>query len=193
MNYRKAILKVIEHEGGDKITNHKNDLGGLTKFGISQRAYPLLNIASITLEDAVSIYKRDYWDKVLGDQIKSYAVAFSIFDQAVNRGVGTAIKMAQKAAGVKADGSIGPVTLNAINAKPEGEFLNNFINIAKSSYESIVNSNPSQNVFLKGWMNRLDSLNDYAQKNMGMVQASMAGILILLSVALLLISGSKKT
>lgn len=186
MNYRDAILKVIEHEGGAKITNHANDRGGLTKFGISQRAYPLLDIASLTLDQAIAIYKRDYWDKIQGDKIKSYSVAFSIFDQAVNRGVATAVKNAQKAIGVKDDGVLGPATLNAINGISESLFLSKFIEISKNAYLSIVSFNPSQDVFLKGWMSRLDAVADYARKNSGAVQGSIIGLIAIVAIFFLI-------
>lgn len=186
MNYRDAILKVIEHEGGAKITNHANDRGGLTKFGISQRAYPLLDIASLTLDQAIAIYKRDYWDKIQGDKIKSYSVAFAIFDQAVNRGVATAVKNAQKAIGVKDDGLLGPATLNAINGISESLFLSKFIEISKNAYLSIVSFNPSQDVFLKGWMNRLDAVADYARKNSGVVQGSIVGLIAIVAIFFLI-------
>lgn len=192
MNYRNAILRVIEHEGGSKITNHVNDTGGLTKFGISQRAYPALDIASLTLEEAIAIYKRDYWDKILGDQIKSYSVAFAIFDQAVNRGVKTAVKNAQKSVEIKDDGVMGPITLNAINAKYEGHFLERFIDISRNAYQSIVSSNPSQSVFIKGWLNRLNSVADYAKENAGVIQGSMAGVFIISLAMVALIMMPKK-
>ena len=186
MNYRDAILKVIEHEGGAKITNHASDRGGLTKFGISQRAYPLLDIASLTLEDAIQIYKRDYWDRIQGDKIKSQSVAFAIFDQAVNRGVSQAVKNAQKAVGVKDDGILGPVTLNAINGISESQFLKSFIEISKNAYQSIVSLNPSQEIFLKGWMNRLDKVSEYAMKNSGVIQGSIVGLVAIVAIFFLI-------
>lgn len=193
MNSRDAILKVIDHEGGAKITDHKADKGGLTKYGISQKAYPELDIRNLTLENAIAIYKRDYWDKIKGDQIKSYGVAFAIFDQAVNRGVVSAIKTAQKAVGQKDDGLLGPMTLNAINAKPEGQFLDSFISLSKKSYQDIVSRNPAQEVFINGWMNRLDSLSDYAKKNIGVVAVSFTSIFLVLGlVAWIILTGPKR-
>ena len=54
-----AILHILNFEGG--LSNHTNDRGGTTKFGISKKSYPNLDISNLTLEQAKDIYKRDYW------------------------------------------------------------------------------------------------------------------------------------
>lgn len=52
----------IDHEGG--CVNHPEDPGGETKFGITKRSYPHLNIRDLTLDDARAIYRRDFWDRL---------------------------------------------------------------------------------------------------------------------------------
>lgn len=84
ITFQQAISKVIDFEGG--YVNDPNDPGGETKYGISKRAYPNLDIASLTVEDATSIYQRDYWDKIGGDSLPS-PLNFLAFDCAVNQGV----------------------------------------------------------------------------------------------------------
>jgi lysozyme family protein len=110
MGREKSIDLIIEIEGGDKIVNDPRDAGGLTKFGISQRAYPHLDIAGLTLDQAREIYRKDYWDKVRADELPP-RLALCVFDCAVNQGVGAAIRVLQDCLGVKADGVLGPVTL----------------------------------------------------------------------------------
>lgn len=73
------------------MVNHSRDPGGLTKFGISQRSYPDLDIASITLDQAKALYKRDYWDVINGHQF-SKGLAL-LLDCAINQGPTTAIKL----------------------------------------------------------------------------------------------------
>lgn len=192
MNYMTAILKVIEHEGGAEITNKATDRGGLTKYGISKKSYPHLDIASLTLDQAIAIYKSDYWDKIQGDKIKSYSVAFAIFDQAVNRGVVPAVRNAQKSVGVKDDGILGPATLNAINAKPEGQFLTSFIENSKNAYLRIIELFPDQIANLQGWMNRLGKVSAYAKQNSGVVQGSIVGLIAIFAI-FFLITMSRKT
>lgn len=74
-NFDLAIKQTIGHEGGDKITNDPNDPGGLTKFGISQRSHPLVEIKNLSLRQAEEIYRNDYWDNMHLDEIESQAIA----------------------------------------------------------------------------------------------------------------------
>ena len=110
MNFDDAFATVIGHEGG--YSNHPNDPGGETKYGISKRAYPHLDIADLTLDDAKAIYQRDYWNKVRGDELPD-AIAVNVFDMAVNHGVKAAVKILQAAVGTDVDGVLGPQTLAA--------------------------------------------------------------------------------
>lgn len=108
--FDQAVTLVLQHEGGE--VNDPHDPGGHTKYGISKRAYPDLNIGEITEYDARRIYKADYWDRIKGDDLPS-AVAVGVFDMAVNAGNRTAIRLLQRVLGVKDDGIIGPVTIGA--------------------------------------------------------------------------------
>ncbi len=66
-NWEKAISFVLKWEGG--YSNDPYDSGGETKYGISKRSYPNLDIKNLTLEQAKEIYKRNYWDKIDGDNL----------------------------------------------------------------------------------------------------------------------------
>lgn len=111
MTFDEAFTKLIGHEGG--YVNDKRDPGGETKFGISKRAYPDVNIASLTIEQAKVIYKRDYWDRARCDELPP-VVSFQVFDTAVNSGIGQSIRFLQRAVGVADDGQVGPLTVNAV-------------------------------------------------------------------------------
>lgn len=112
-----AFEDVIGHEGG--YVNHPQDPGGETKFGITKRTYPKENIRALTLDRAKAIYKRDFWDKVRGDELHP-VLAFNVFDGAVNSGVSQSVRWLQRAAEVADDGEIGPITLGAVlKANPE--------------------------------------------------------------------------
>lgn len=110
MTFDVAVRRVLDHEGG--YVYNPNDPGGETHWGISQRAYPHTNIKRLTREDAIAIYKRDFWDVIQGDTLPS-AVAFQVFDFAVNSGIQTALRAYQRALGVAPDGHFGPVSLKA--------------------------------------------------------------------------------
>ena len=111
MDFDQAFKTLIGHEGG--YVNDPRDPGGETKFGVSKRAYPDVDIASLTLDQAKAIYKRDYWDRARCDQLPE-AVAFQVFDTAVNSGIGQSIRFLQRAVGVADDGQVGPLTIRAV-------------------------------------------------------------------------------
>jgi lysozyme family protein len=117
-DFDEAFRVLIGHEGG--YVNHPKDPGGETKYGITKRTYPGEDIRNMTLARAKELYRRDFWNRVRGDDLP-YPVAFQLFDGAVNSGVGNSVRWAQAAAEVATDGDFGPVTLAAIQAAdPEG-------------------------------------------------------------------------
>jgi lysozyme family protein len=153
-NFSKAIVATLVREGGSKITDDPSDRGGLTKYGISQRSYPTLDIRNLDEAKAREIYRRDYWDKVRADEIHSQRIADAFFDFAVNAGVRRAIKIAQATVGAKQDGIIGKITLAYINAIHPRQFTAEFTLHKISYYSRIVSRRPSQKRFLLGWINR---------------------------------------
>ena len=110
MKFDQAFDKLIGHEGG--YTPGKGDPGGETCWGISKRSYPKLDIASLTQADAKAIYLRDYWKPAGCDSVPP-AIAFDLFDMAVNSGVARAVKTLQRTVGTAEDGKLGPLTLAA--------------------------------------------------------------------------------
>lgn len=79
-----AITTLLKVEGG--YVNDPRDPGGETKYGISRRSYPNLDIARLTREDAVAIYERDFWTPIPADLPD--ALRWMAFDAAVNHGLG---------------------------------------------------------------------------------------------------------
>ena len=158
-DFNPAISKTLQHEGGDKFTDDTLDHGGATKFGISQKAYPKLDIRNLSEDHAKDIYRRDYWNRVKGDDIQSQLVAETIFDVCVNMGVSGGSKLAQKTLAIEpADGIIGPQSLAVINAADEDLFIAKFALAKIQRYTEICQADSSQKKFLLGWLNRtLDS------------------------------------
>lgn len=100
INYETAVDRVLKHEGG--YVFNARDPGGETKFGISKRSYPDVDIRALTLDDAKAIYHRDFWlpcGQGLDNELK-----YQVFDAAVNHGIGNAVRMLQRAVGVVDDG-----------------------------------------------------------------------------------------
>ena len=65
----------------DGYTNDPNDPGGETKYGISKRHYPDLDIKNLTLPEAIVLYDTDYWREFKCDELPMplAAVAFDIY------------------------------------------------------------------------------------------------------------------
>lgn len=145
-----AIDLIIQLEGGDKFTNDPRDPGKGTKYGISQAAYPLLDIQHLTLEQAKTRYAEDYWDPIQGDNLRS-GLDLLVFDSAVNQGVKSAIKLLQIASGTLPDGIMGSATLTA-SAK-EGVLVQ-FARERAMRYATGANFA----IYGKGWLGRLFSV-----------------------------------
>jgi len=88
-DFDKAIKFVLKWEGG--YSNDPNDPGGETKFGISKRSYPELDISKLTLKQAKEIYYQNYWLEAGCDDLP-YPFNIIVFDTAVNMGRRRAIK-----------------------------------------------------------------------------------------------------
>lgn len=132
------------------------DPGGLTKYGISQAAWPHLDIANLALDQAAAIYRRSYWLANGCDRIEDQGLACKLFDLCVNMGGGRAVRMLQRAANhlgaqLVVDGHLGPVTAAAINKyKHPRALLMAFRALAAQHY-----LNQRKQRFLAGWLNRL--------------------------------------
>lgn len=149
-----AVVKTIAHEGGARYTETAGDTGGATKYGISKRAYPQLDIRNLTEDQAREIYRRDYWNLIKGDSIQSQAVAENIFDSAVNLGSGRTIRLVQLTLGVAQDGALGQDTLAALNKADPERFIADFTLAKIARYVGICNKDRTQSKFLLGWLNR---------------------------------------
>lgn len=158
-NWEEALAHILKYEGG--YVNHKDDPGGRTNLGVTQRVWEEwtgkpateADMRSLTVEMVSPLYKKRYWDAVRGDDLPS-GVDLCVFDCAVNAGVGRASKFLQQAAGVTADGQIGPKTLAAITAMSSDKLIEQFCDLREAHYKSL----STFVTFGKGWMRRLDSV-----------------------------------
>lgn len=111
MTFNEAVERVIQREGGYVWDEH--DEGGETKYGISKRSYPNVDIKTLTVDAAKVIYLNDFWKPLHCDELPAW-IRLHLFDAAVNSGVKTAVKWLQQALGVEIDGIPGPDTRFAI-------------------------------------------------------------------------------
>lgn len=149
MNFDEAFDRLVSPSNEGGYVNNPADPGGETKYGISKRFYPTLNISLLTRADAKAIYLRDFWER--GHMsVFPPAVAFQVFDFAVNSGIETAIKKLQKALGVADDGSIGPVTLRAMGEKTSAQIIMLFVAERLDFWRSL----STWSSFGRGWAGR---------------------------------------
>ena len=113
MNFDSAFALLVSpsYEGG--YANDPRDPGGETKYGISKRSYPHLDIKSLTREQVKPLYRADFWGPA-GCDVVPGPLKYALFDFAVNSGPKTAVRTLQKRLGVISDGIIGPKTLAEI-------------------------------------------------------------------------------
>ena len=143
-----AIERVLSHEGG--YTSGDNDPGGETKWGISKRSYPNVDIKNLTREGAKAIYKRDFWARIHADTLPD-GVAFQLLDFAVNAGMSVAIKNFQKILGVAQDGIVGPKTIEASNhMDPLAQIV--LLNVERLEHYTTLST---WTYFSKGWVKRI--------------------------------------
>jgi lysozyme family protein len=141
---------LIDHEGG--YVNNPRDPGGETKYGISKRAYPALDIADLTLDDAKGIYKRDYWERAQCDRLHP-DLAFQVFDGAVNSGIGNSIRWLQDAAGVAVDGVVGPLTVRKVGDMDASVVVARYNGVRLKFMASL----STWDTFGRGWAKRIAS------------------------------------
>tara|TARA_R110000824_G_scaffold196144_3_gene379258 strand:- start:10911 stop:11381 length:471 start_codon:yes stop_codon:yes gene_type:complete len=148
-----CFINLMKHEGG--YVNDPDDPGGETKFGISKRAYPDVDIKNLTEDEAKGIYRRDYWDKCRVESI-SAALRPIYFDMCVNMGKSRAVKILQNAANNKnkedidVDGGLGPATRKAL----ENVEIERARAFRVKYYADLVEKKESLQKFYYGWFKR---------------------------------------
>lgn len=160
--FEQAVERILKHEGG--YVNDANDTGGATKYGISQKSFPGLDIDNLTIDEAKEIYKREYWDRSICAELP-LPLSFNYFDAIVNCGFGNAGKILQRAINRKllseeagkspiaVDGMVGPITSRW--AKFYGRSLGEFFTIERIRYYvKLADRRPASRKFLRGWLKR---------------------------------------
>ena len=196
-DYRKFTPFILRWEGGE--VNDKIDRGGHTNKGITRSTFNSLskrllgksptldNFKKLTQEDAMK-FIRHFWNKATwNNRIKSQAVAEAITSWYWGSG-GYGIKQWQimlrddfGKKDISVDGGIGPQTINYTNSIPEKKLIAQAIISREKTFRKIVQRNPSQAKFLKGWLNRL---NDFSSRHKEVIKTTgkIGGASLLLGV-----------
>lgn len=160
------IDDIIHREGG--YVNHPADRGGPTKFGITAStlgAYRKLNrpaiageVQELHLNEAKEIYRKQYVISPRFNEIVDETLQEAVVDFGVHSGPGRAARILQSLVGVRVDGTVGPITLFAVNQQ-EPKYLTMKLHLARAIFlMRFIGRNPSQAAFARGWGNRLAEL-----------------------------------
>ena len=98
VTFGQIVDAVLKREGG--LVNDADDKGGLTKFGISQRAFPDEDIAKLTEVKAKQIYLEHYWKPSKAERLPE-SIRETYFDMVVNMGQRRGVKILQEACNQK--------------------------------------------------------------------------------------------
>jgi len=155
---RLALDWIDTAEGVD--ADDPSDRGGRTRYGISSRAHPDVDVASLTRQQAHAIYAQDYWSPARCGEMPP-ALAIALFDGAVQHGVRRGVLLLQRALRQTPDGIVGPLTLDAAWQGDEAGHLSMYLAHRARYYARIVAGDASQSVYLLGWYARLMRLQQY--------------------------------
>ncbi|OQX24507.1 MAG: hypothetical protein BWK80_20405 [Desulfobacteraceae bacterium IS3] len=175
---------LLKHEGG--FVDHPSDPGGATNKGVTMTTFRLFaqsllgveptlnNLKNLTDEQAGKIYKKMYWDKIRGDEITLQELANIVFDFYVNAG-GNGAKLLQRVLkdmgqNVSIDGVIGPATMKILDSLDQREVYQRYKNGRIAYYQALVRKNPKLKVFLKGWLNRVNTFPDMLGVEFGLIE-----------------------
>ncbi|MBL8637286.1 MAG: hypothetical protein JNN09_02190 [Alphaproteobacteria bacterium] len=159
-DFNQAFGIVLASEGG--FANNKADRGGATIYGIASVHNPSeyktimaqLNAGDKegAMQTTMKTYKAKYWDSVKGLEGLSPAAKLVAFDASVNHGPKFSERM-----------------IAHVGDNPE-----EMLSYRASAYQRIINSDPSQAVFSKGWGNRLGKLASVSSSQQGLPSPSPA-------------------
>lgn len=178
MNFSASFDLLMKAEGG--YSNNKFDSGGYTLFGITRKNHPKspmwekvdkwtaqgLNgaeIAKIAPQDKYFMdfvkaeYRGHYWAPCKCDELRSI-YCYPVFNCAVNLGVRQASKLFQRALGVTADGFIGNITIATAYRSHYADVLDKFYELWRQFYDDLIAKKPKNEVFRKGWYNRIENV-----------------------------------
>lgn len=167
-NYPICLPKTLVHEGG--WADHSKDPGGATMKGITIGTYQAwkgrkvtkAELRAISDEEVATIYRRNYWDKVAGDDLPS-GLDYVAFDPAVNSGPSRGAKWLQKSLGVAQDGKIGAGTLAAARSQPAVPVIQRACAVRMGFLRGL----RTWGTFGKGWSRRVADVEVFAVKLAG--------------------------
>ena len=155
MNFDTAFNKLLGIEGD--YSDHPSDPGGKTRWGVTEAVAREVgyrgDMRDLPVDLAKRIYLEKFWTPIKAEELP-VGIRYTVFDGAVNSGVGQSIKWLQRALGVVDDGVIGPKTLAAANAQ-NADALRMRILASRLRFMSELSTWPA---FGRGWARRICEL-----------------------------------
>lgn len=173
--FQQAFQITLGNEG--TYSNNPADSGGMTYCGISRNNFPNCSCWSIIDSSPASswkqnqelaqivkdLYKKEFWDHFLGDEIASQEIANELFDTSVNMGMKVEGQFLQRALNsinivgtdLTVDGVIGQGTIhyaNLLNATQTKVVVRILNSLQCAKYLSITENNKTQRRFMVGWV-----------------------------------------
>jgi len=154
-SFDSAMEAIFAWEGG--YVDNPNDPGGATKYGISKRAHPEVNISKLTKKQAREIYRQSYWQPCGCEELPA-GLDLLVFDCAVNQGPGFAVRTLQQSVGAAEDGIFGSRTKEAAESADPREAIRELVARRGQRYGKLANFSR----FGLGWMRRLSDIHQRA-------------------------------
>ena len=155
------IDDILRREGG--FVDHPADRGGPTNFGITQATLSAWRGRQATVNDvrllpraeARQIYADQFIVQPRFDKIADARLRHLVIDAGVHSGPARAAQWLQAAAGVTADGVVGPRTLAAVNTADARVLYNRFLAQRVRFIGRLITNDTRQAAFAAGWANRI--------------------------------------
>ena len=146
---------VYDKHGNVISENRSNDPGGLTKYGIDQRAHPDVDIENLDEPTAIQEHIIDYHHS----RSASFPdpAGFVYFDCAMNAGNKTATLCYQRSVGITDDGVFGSQSVAHIMDLDPGTLSSKMIGY-REVYYRVLSRQPRFEEDLAGWINRCNDL-----------------------------------
>lgn len=174
------ILQQAEYDKDPSQFLHRNEgEDGLTVGGVYQKYFPydiswdmlnalielnggdineasrMASVSKNTQKEVCRVFKYGFWDSAKLDDVESDRISNAIFLIGTNIGMTESVKIAQTIVSTTVDGIVGIKTLKALNEFDEDLFIQQFKELAIRHYRTIVSNDPSKEMFLDGWINRV--------------------------------------
>ncbi len=127
-------------------------------------------IIDLSKSQASGLFRWQFWDRLKLDRIP-LRPAVVIYDAAVNHGLPLSVVFAQRGYNrcvtygqpLDVDGLLGFATRRAMRETDTDKALMAMLDQREAFFQSIVDKDRNQEVFLHGWLNRLDALGRYVR------------------------------